>query len=273
MIGLFFSRLKIFPHWLFLTLKDLVLWLFHRGWKIFEGWGIHLYVADFGAGKTCSMVRDAFLICSKYPQVTLLTNVTVKNFPEHTKVVPLKCFEDILNAPANTLVLIDEIGTIFNSRDWSSKKGGGVPKDLFQRLVQIRKRHIMVLATTQHYRYMDVQLRRICDDVTVCSAFLNHPFTRMITNRIYRGVDYELFCDNPMFLLTCKSAYSYVQTDKLRALYDTDELIESMLGMEYLSDSEILAKQSGAPPVSVPLVPTDKKQQRELLNKIRKGGI
>lgn len=273
MIGLFFSRLKIFPHWLALTIKDIVLWLIHRGWTVFEGWGIHLYVSDFGSGKTCSIVRDAYNICVKYPQVTLLTNVTVRNFPKHTNILHLEHFEDILAAPANTLVLIDEIGTIFNSRDWSNKKGGGVPKDLFQRLVQIRKRHIMVLATTQHYRYMDVQLRRICDDVTVCSAFLKHPFTRMITNRTYKGTDYELFCDNPMFPLVCQYAYSYVQTDKLRSLYDTDELIESMLGMEYLSDSEILAKQNGAPPVSVSSVPVDKKQQREFLNKIRKGGI
>ena len=273
MISLFFSRLRIFPHWLFLTIKDFVLWLKNRGWEVFEGWGLHLYVAEFGAGKTCSIVRDAYEICSNYPQVTLLTNLNVNNFPNHTKILPLTGPQDILNAPPNTLVLIDEIGTIFNSRDWSSSKGGGVPKTLFQHLVQVRKRHIQILATTQNYRYLDVMLRRITATVTVCSCFFKHPFTRMITNRVYNASDYELFCDNPLFPLVCVNAYSYVQTDKLRSLYDTEELIDSLLGMDYLSDAEILAKESGVSPLSVPDVPVDKKQQKDLLNKIRKGGI
>lgn len=273
MIGLFFSRLKIFPLWLFLTVKDFVLWIKNRGWTVFEGWGLHLYVAAFGEGKTCSIVRDAYNICCDYPQVTLLTNFKVKNFPEHTKIIHLKSPQQIINADNDTLVLIDEIGTIFNSRDWSSSKGGGVPKVLFQHLVQVRKRHIQILATTQNYRYLDVQLRRITATVTVCSAFLKHPFTRMITNRVYNADDYELFCDNPLFPLFCVNAYSYIQTDKLRNLYDTDELIDNLLSMEYLSDSEILAKEGSAAPISVPDVPVDKKKQKELLNKIRKGGI
>lgn len=271
---LFFSRLKIFPHWLVLTIKDVFLWLIHRGWTVFEGWGLHLYIAGFGEGKTCSIVRDAYNICCAYPQVTLLTNFKLKNFPEHTKILELKSPKDIINAPPNTLVLIDEIGTIFNSRDWGNGKGGGVPKALFQHLVQVRKRHIQILATTQNYRYLDIMLRRITATVTVCSAFFKHPFTRMITNRVYNADDYELFCDNPMFPLVAVDSFSYVQTDKLRGLYDTEELIDNLLGMDYLSDSEILANSGVvASPASVPDVPSDRKLQKQLLDKIRKGGI
>lgn len=271
-MGLITSRIKIFPHWAALTIKDFVVWCKDKGWQIFEGWGLHLYVARFGEGKTCSIVRDAYNICSDFPQVTLLTNIAVQNFPEHTKILPLNSPQDIINAPPDTLVLIDEIGTIFNSRDWSSKKGGGVPKILFQHLCQIRKRRVEILATTQNYRYLDIQLRRITATVTVCSAFLKHPFTRMITNRIYNAEDYELFCDNPMYPLRCESAYSYVQTDKLRSLYDTDEVVTNLLGMDYVSDSEILANSGGSGSVSLPAV-ADKKQQKEILNKIRKGGL
>lgn len=272
-MGLFFSRLKIFPRWVYWTVKDFVKWVKNRGWTVFEGWGLHLYVARFGEGKTCSIVRDAYNICADYPSVTLLTNIAVKNFPKHTKILYLNSPQDIINAPADTLVLIDEIGTIFNSRDWSSKKGGGVPKILFQHLCQIRKRRIQILATTQNYRYLDIQLRRITATVTVCSAFLKHPFTRMITNRVYNAEDYELFCDNPLYPLVCQSAYSYIQTDKLRDLYDTDEVVTNLLGMDYVSDSEILANSSeGSSSVSLPAV-ADKKKQKEILNKIKKGGL
>lgn len=264
---LFFSRLKIFPHWLFLTVKDFIFWLIHRGWNNFDSFGLQLYVSSFGAGKTCSIVRDAYNICCKYPQVTLLTNINVHNFPDHTKIVKLNSIEDILNAQSNTLVLIDEIGSIFNARDYSSKKGGGLPKNLFQRLSQIRKIKVMILATTQHYRYLDIALRRITDTVTVCSCFLSHPFSRMITNRVYRAEEYEVFCDNPLFPLLPIDAFSYVQTDKLRSLYDTDEIVDNMLGLEPDTKSS-----DSSSPVSLPSL-SDKKTQKDLINKIRKGGF
>mgnify|MGYP002520932857 CR=1 FL=1 len=273
MIGLFFSRLKIFPKWIYWTVRDFILWIKNKGWKNFEGWGLHLYVARFGEGKTCSIVRDAYNLCSDFPQLSLLTNIKVQNFPEHTKILPLNSPWDIINAPANTLVLIDEIGTIFNSRDWSSSKGGGVPKILFQHIVQCRKRNIQILATTQHYRYLDIQLRRVTATVTVCSAFLKHPFTRMITNRVYNAEDYELFIDNPMFPLVCMSASSYIQTDFLRSLYDTDEIVQTLMQLDYNSDEEIL-RSSGGASASSNLPPSlDKKKQREILDKIRKGGL
>lgn len=273
MIGLFFSRLKIFPKWLFWTIRDFILWIKNKGWKNFEGWGLHLYVARFGEGKTCSIVRDAYNLCSDFPQLSLLTNIKVQNFPEHTKILPLNSPWDIINAPANTLVLIDEIGTIFSARDWSSSKGGGVPKILFQHIVQCRKRNIQILATTQHYRYLDIQLRRITATVTVCSAFLKHPFTRMITNRVYNAEDYELFIDNPMFPLVCLSASSYIQTDFIRSLYDTDEIVQTLMQLDYNSDEEIL-RSSGGASASSNLPPSlDKKKQREILDKIRKGGL
>lgn len=272
-MGLFFSRLKIFPKWLYWTVRDFILWVKNKGWKTFEGWGLHLYVARFGEGKTCSIVRDAYNICYDYPQVTLLTNIKVQNFPEHTKILTLNSPQDIIDAPADTIVLIDEIGTIFNSRDWSSKKGGGVPKILFQHLCQVRKRRIQILATTQNYRYLDIQLRRITATVTVCSAFLKHPFTRMITNRSYNAEDYELFCDNPLFPLVCENAYSYIQTDFIRSLYDTDEVVDSLLGMDYVSDTEILANSGGTSSSASLPQGLDKKKQKELLDKIRKGGL
>lgn len=269
MIGLFLSRLKIFPHWIFLTIKDFFFWVKGRGWEKFESFGLHLYVSHFGAGKTCSMVRDAYNICCRYPQVSLLTNVNVQNFPKHTKIIPFKDISDILNAPSNTLILLDEIGSIFNSRDYGSKKGG-VPKNIFQRISQIRKVNVMILASTQHYRYLDIALRRICDTVTVCSAFFKHPFSRMITNRVYDAEEYDVFCDNPLFPLFPIEAFSYVQTDKLRSLYDTHQVIDSLYGMERVSDSDVVSNDISSS-ITLPAA-IDKKAQREIINKFRKGG-
>ena len=79
-------------------------------WKqLFQGWGIHLYVGKFGAGKTSLMVTEAYKLCCKYPQLHIVTNIKLSGFPEYTKIYPLNSPQDILNAPKNTLVLIDEI--------------------------------------------------------------------------------------------------------------------------------------------------------------------
>ena len=80
-------------------------------------------------------------LMNKYPQLHILTNINIKNFPDYTEIIPLNTAQDILNAPKNTLVLIDEIGTIFNSRDFSGGKCA-VPKPLFQHLCQCRKRRM-----------------------------------------------------------------------------------------------------------------------------------
>lgn len=95
--------------------------------KHFHLWGLHIYLGKFGQGKTSTMVRDAYNLCCRYEDVTVLTNLKLTNFPKHIKILEVKSIQDILNAPDNTIVLIDEIGTIFNARDFqqNQRKGNG----------------------------------------------------------------------------------------------------------------------------------------------------
>lgn len=236
-----FKQLLHLPHFLWLFLLDLVRYIKERGWEKFEGWGIHLYVGMFGAGKTSSLVHDAYSICARYPYVTVLTNIKLMNFPASTQILPLKTVDDILHAPDNTLVIIDEIGTVFNSRDFLG--GKGVPKLLFQHICQCRKRHVEILATTQRWNFLDKQLRDVTDTVTVSSAWCKHPFSRMVTCRVYRARDYDLAYTNPVYQPSMVGCKVYIQTDVLRGRYDTVELVETMLAADYLSDAEILANR------------------------------
>lgn len=276
-ITLFFKRLRILPHFLLLTAIDFVKWIVGRGWTKFEGWGIHLYIGSFGGGKTCSMVRDVYNLCRKYRGITVITNLELKNFPSDTVIKPLTCARDIINAPDNTIVLIDEIGTIWHSRDFNEGKtkdgkGGGLSKIVFQNVAQVRHRNVAIYGTSQHWMFLDVILRRITTDVTICSGSFAHPFTRMITNRCYDGKEYELFSGNPLFPLVPVYVDCYVQTDKLRGLYDTKQMVDTLLTMDYYPDSEIAADLNGsaAPPAAVP---ADKRKQRELISKMKKGGL
>lgn len=277
-VKLIFKRIKCFPLFIFLVILDFVKWLKNRGWTIFEGWGIHIYIGAFGQGKTCSMVRDAYNICCTYRNMNVITNLDLIGFPNDTKISKLESAMDIINAPDNTIVVLDELGTIWNSRDFADGKtkdgkGGGLSKSTFQNIAQCRHRHVMILGTAQHWKFMDILLRRITDEVIICSSAFAHPFSRMITNRIFDAKEYELFADNPMLPLLPVDVDCFVQTDKLRGLYDTRQMVDTLLTMEYIPDTEIIANQIGetvAPPADIPV---DKKIQQQLLNKIRKGGL
>ncbi len=238
-VFLFFKCLFLVPHTAFCLLIDLFHYFKDKWYYLFEGWGLHIYVGRFGAGKTCSMVSDAYNLAKRYPQLTVLSNFQLINFPAHTVILPLRTPQDILNAPNNCLVLIDEIGTIFNSRDFAASKES-VPKILFQHLCQVRKRHLMIFATSQRWNFVDKQLRDIVATVRVCHVHMGHPFSRMGTVHVYDSHDYDLAFSNPMYPLIPMSAYAYVQTDIVRGRYDTAELVQNMLKAEYVSDSEIM---------------------------------
>lgn len=241
-IKLFLSNLRLFPAFSFYLFYDFLVYIFYRKNRLFYGWGIHLFTGKFGQGKTSLMVIKAYDLCEKYPQLNVVTNLKLTNFPEHTRIIPLNNAHDILNAPKNSLVLIDEIGTIFNSRDFSSGKKA-VPKPVFQHLSQCRHRHMMIMGTVQRFNLLDKQIRDISATVTECHASFPHPFSRKLTGICFDISEYEALVQNPMYLPRVFDSYVMIQTEKYRHLYDTMEMVSGFLSMDYLSDNEILTNQ------------------------------
>ena len=164
----------------------------------------------------------------RYPQLSILTNINLQNFPEWTNIYKLNSAQDILHAPKNCIVVIDEIGTIFNSRDFSGGKRA-VPKPLFQHLCQCRKRKMMILATVQRFNLLDKQIRDITATVSTCRATFRHPYTRLIKVKTYDIDEYEAYTENKSYMP--KKLYSrlYLQTNQSRQLYDTSQLVDNML--------------------------------------------
>lgn len=237
-----FKVLKSIPELLRYLIPDLIRYCKHKGWEDFNYWGLHLFLGMFGACKTISMVRRAYDICVTHRNVTVLTNVTLYNFPKDTKIIRLVNSEQIKELPDKSLVLIDEIGSVFNSRDFAASKRS-VPKPVYQFLLQCRHRRIMLLGTVQKWNLLDKQLRDITDTVTVCRGFFKHPLTRLVTCYEYHADEYDRAVANPLLPLKSLTNYCYVQTDKLRKRFDTMEMVDNMLDAEYISDAEILANR------------------------------
>ncbi len=251
-LKVYITKFFLFPQYImYHTYDKLMYWYFCMS-KEFFGWGIHLYVGLFGAGKSCFAVSDVYAMCLKYPQLHVLTNIKLTNFPEHTRILRLETAQDILNAPRNTVVLIDEIGSIFNSRDFSSGKTA-VPKVLYQHLTQCRKRKIMILGTVQRYNLLDKQIRDVTADVTACVSSPAHPFTRYMTAYKYDIDEYEMYQQNRTYAPRIENTRTKIQRELFRNLYDTEELVQGMLKKEYLSDAEILQNRDDIPSNALPL--------------------
>ena len=219
-LSVFIKYIIRLPHVIILLAIDFVRLTISRYNKRFNGWGIHIYVGSFGSGKTVSMVERAYRLACRYKDLTILTNLTLSGFPEHTVILPLRTPQDIIDAPHGCLVLIDEIGTIFNSRDFAVSKVS-VPKVLFQHISQCRKRRMMSLGTTQKWNFLDKQLRDQSATDNVCRSYLAHPYTRISTDYTYDSDEYDLLYPNPLSRPRPLYAYDYVQTNRIRSLYDT----------------------------------------------------
>lgn len=269
MLSVIFSALRCAPLFWFYVFKDFGKYVIDKGWKNFNYWGLHLFLGRFGGGKTISAVRRCYNICKTHKGITVLTNLTLTNFPEDTKIIKLVNSEQIKELPDKSIVLIDEIGTIFNNRDFAAKHKS-VPKPVYQVILQCRHRRIMLLGTVQRWNLLDKQLRDITDTVTECHSYLPDPFARYTTCAEYDAQQYDKWFTNPLLPIRRIGYYAYVQTDELRSKYDTIEMVEGMLDAEYISDAEILANRSGTDfnPSEISETKKGKKEIKKIVRKL-----
>lgn len=258
-----FKFVLAIPKFIMYHVYDRLQYIRYRERKTFNGWGIHLFVGRFGEGKTSTMVKLAYDLCRQYKQLTVVTNISLKNFPDWTNIIPLRTVDDILNAPSDTLVLIDEIGTLFNSRDFSA--GERLPKSLFQHLCQCRKRRMMIYGTVQRYNLLDKQIRDVSATVNDCRCYFKHPFSRLCIVSTYDVDDWDLAQSNPLYQPKRLDSRVYVQSEKHRQLYDTSALVDGLLKQKYIPDNEILQNRGDE---SISLTEVSRKQIRKIRKRL-----
>ena len=264
MIRYFFKWLFMLPEFFCYIVYDKISYWYFNKQQLFNGWGIHLLTGRFGASKTISVVNLVHEAALMYPDITIITNIELKNFPPWVRIKHLDTIDDILNAPANSIIIIDEIGTIFNSRDFM--KGGSIPKPLFQVICQIRKKRIMIYGTVQRYNLLDKQIRDVSATVTCCESHFEHPFSRRVILTQFDIDEFEMYCSNPTYKPRVMSKDTFIQTNQLRASYDTLSLVTNLLDSEYVSDAEVLANRGELQGVFAVL---DKKQNKQIRRRSR----
>lgn len=133
-----------------------------------RGASIHAYVGANGSGKSLAMVHDT--LPSLEAGRTVLSTVRLLDAEtglEHPSYVRLTDWSQLLEAE-HADVLFDEVVGIANSRD-----GMGMPVQIANLLVQLRRRDLVLRWTAPAWARADRIIRECTQAVTVCHGYMS----------------------------------------------------------------------------------------------------
>jgi hypothetical protein len=207
---------------------------------------IKIYNGYFGSGKTLSAVDDVIWIYRRYngkliwdddiqdfieQKITIISNLDLLGVPY----VPFTSEQQFITYEADPgevlLFLIDEIGTVWNNRDFKNFN-----PDVFNNIVQSRKRKMAIYGTLPVIAGTDINVRRYTDEVCVCTKSW-----RIIKHRFYKAYDLEN-CANVDMLQPLRIQYKFV-LDRMYHQYNTyamvDKLKQDMVDGKLLTFNEL----------------------------------
>lgn len=263
------------PQVSFFAFLDIRKYIKYKRWNEFDGYGrMDIYIADdkkpFGSGKTLNMVADAISIYNHYNDIDvydfeheewvkqyvhIISNLELIGVP-FVKLESTTQITDLVNLDddGNThiyLVLIDELGRIFNNRDWKTN----LPSDLLGAILQQRKNCLLLKGTVQDFSLFDATLRKLSSVVYVCQKKW-----RFLVRDVYTATDLERSGYN-LQMLSPRGNMCNFATDKLYNSYNTNEVVEDLsrnvIEGKQLSNFEVL--QSSI--TNLPYVPRRKKKK------------
>jgi len=201
----------------------------------------------FGSGKTLDMTMLARQIFNKYDglpvwneekqefvtqHIHLISNVELLDVP-YTPFTTAEQLKNVVQYEDDvTLFVFDEVGAIWNSRNYKDN----ISTELLKRLLQVRKNKIGILCTAQRFKFVDALLRQITG-----SLYCVNKTWRILSVREYDAVSFEN-CDNIDMIKPLSIGFKFV-FDKDYHAYDTSAIVEDLKKADMLSDSEILAAQ------------------------------
>ena len=217
------KKLPLFLDFLRWAIVDIL-----RG-KEYPVWGIYMFVAKPGNGKTISMTEHIERVKKDNPNIKVFTNF---NYKYQDGVI--KNWKDIVNAPDNSLIAIDEIHMIFGSINYSD-----FPIEILGEITQNRHSRKQFITSTQDYDLVNVNFKRVCNFIVLCKNFwgLDRLFINYYFDRgIYESKNFAPDKRKAEFIRT------FVASDETYKRYDTLEKIESMINEIEHKDTNVVLK-------------------------------
>lgn len=189
--------------------------------KVFKEFGVTMFTGKQGAGKSIAMTEYLLRMKVKYPNVRIITNY---GFSQQDK--PLEDWTDFQtqrNGTDGVIFAIDEIQNEFSNDKWKT-----FPEWLLKEITQQRKQRIKIVTTSQVFTRVVKQIREQAYDVAECRTL----FGRWTFVRIFDGEEYNDYIDSPdpekKRKLVRKQRYSFIQTDELRKVFESYDVIETL---------------------------------------------
>lgn len=184
--------------------------------KDYPIWGIYIFVAKPGNGKTISMTEHIVRVKKGHPNIKVYTNF---NYKGQDGII--SCWEDIVAAPDNSLICVDELHMLASSSAFQS-----FPIELLGEITQNRHSRKQFVTSTQDYDLISVNFKRVCNYVVLCKNVWG--LDRLFQNHYFDRGAYE----SKSFLATikkCNFSRYFVASDETYARYNTLEKITTMV--------------------------------------------
>lgn len=223
--------------------------------KQYPVWGIYMFVAKPGNGKTISMTEHIERVKKEHPGIKVYSNFAIKG-QDGT----IKCWQDIVNAPDNSIIAIDEIHMIFGSINYQD-----FPVEMLGEITQNRHCRKQFITSTQDYDLVNVNFKRVCNYIVLCKNFWG--LDRLFLNYYFdRGV-YE---SKSFFANKNKADFlrMFVASDDTYKRYDTLEKINHMVSEIENKDTVGIIKSLKELKASTELLPKEQKYISSVIDRI-----
>lgn len=189
-----------------------------------------VFVVNSGSGKTLGVVETLEKIRARYPECIIATNINYIH--EDVKLTSWLQLLTLRNGKKGVVFVIDEIQN--NGLDWTK-----FPETLLSVITMQRKQKIKIYCTSQVYKSVVIQIRRQCFEVIECKTF----FKRWTKHKCYDAEEYNTIIDvatpEKRMKMRKKWKNSYIQSNYLRSLYDTNQVVDNLTDFEQLGTDEV----------------------------------
>lgn len=194
--------------------------------KPFDYYGVYLFCGRVGCGKTISIIEKARRIKQRYPDVKIYSNFNTDisdGLITSWEQLELLENKNDKGEEQGILFLFDEIHLTFSSQGWQA-----APEDLLSYVSLQHKNKKCIFCSSQVWTRVNKVIREQVDFVIECKSFFK---SRIVRNKYYLQEDYVVNGDQKDSGIRKRQVmqkYCFVATDKLRRLYDTNEIIRGL---------------------------------------------
>lgn len=261
-ISPFFRTLVLHPvSTILYMIKDIYKYIHFCRWREYRKYGtLTIFNGLFGKGKTLSSTYFGRRIYKKWngkkiydfrdkkwkiQKITIISNVTLNDVPfvhlnSLTDLINISEYKDDDDTYTIWLVLIDEMSTQINSRDFKTN----FTTELLNVMLTCRHYRMQIIGSSQRFNHVDALVRQITAEAIECNKLW-----RVVTLSIYDAWTIENTAD--VSKVKPKRRKGYFVKDKDFNAYDTVAVVENfrdnVKAGKVLTDAEVLACQNYVP--------------------------